>query len=298
VTKASGALLASLVILGASAVQAADLRPVMKAPPAPVVVPFSWTGFYIGGHAGAMRGKAEFGEAFDVLFPGFVTLGLPAIAPIVLVPSRFGTIPAASGTSTNFKGGGQIGYNWQTSNWVFGLEADASWTRVRAGAALNVPDPFLIQTLTGTTTAEIDWTASLRARAGVTFDRLLVYATGGAAIAGGRVNSTFTLTNPTPQIVFPIPGSGTTTASSDFTRLGWTIGGGLEYAFNRNWSLAGEYRYSDYGRKGVTLANTDPSAPASGLAIVGQNVGMRIRTDEATLRLNYRFDPGPVMARY
>jgi outer membrane immunogenic protein len=286
-------LVASAVALSLSAASAADLqKPVLKAVPPAVVPVFSWTGFYIGGHVGALRGRADFSEsARDVLFPGFVTLGLPAIAPIVLVPSRLGTIPAHSGSNTSFKGGGQIGYNWQFSNFLIGFETDASWTRVRAGAAVTVIDPFAIQTLTGTTTAQIDWTASLRARVGVTFDRVLLYATGGAALAGGRVNSSFTMTNPIPGIFFPIPFSGTNTSSENFTRLGWTVGGGLEWAFDRNWSLAGEYRYSHYGTRSVRLANTDPAFLVDGLGIVSQNVNMRLRTDEATLRLNYRFGP-------
>jgi outer membrane immunogenic protein len=291
---------AGALALSITSVSAADLRtPVVKAIPPAVVAPaFSWTGFYIGGHVGAMRGKADFGSSFDVLFPGFVTVGgLPAIAPIVIVPSRFATIPGVSGTNTSFVGGGQIGYNWQINNFLLGFETDASWTRVRAGAAFAVPDPFLVQTLTGSTTAQIDWTASLRARVGVTFDRVLLYATGGAAFAGGKVNSSFALTTPVAGIVFPIPSSGTTTSSTNFSRIGWTIGGGLEWAFDRNWSLAGEYRYSDFGTRTVTLANTDPAGTAS-LGIVPQNVGMRLRTDEATVRLNYRFDAGPVVARY
>jgi len=296
---AKGLLVGSALTLGLAGAQAADL-PVKAKPPAPVAVVYNWTGFYVGGHVGAKRGRADFDASVrDVLFPGFVTTGLPAIAPIVLVPSRFGTIPAASGTNTGFVGGGQVGYNWQVSNFVLGIEADANWNHVRPSVATVVPDPFLIQTLTGTATTQIDWTASLRGRVGVTFDRLLIYATGGGAVAGGKVNSSFTLTNPIPGIFFPIPFTGTTTASSNITRLGWTVGGGLEYAFDQNWSIAGEYRYSDFGRQNVTLANTDPAAATNGLGILAQSVSMRLRTDEATLRLNYRFGaPAPVVARY
>ena len=184
--------------------------------------------------------------------------GIPSIAPIVIVPSRFATLPGVSATNTGFVGGGQIGYNWQFSNFVFGLEADANWNRVRPSVGFNVPDPFLVQTLTGSYTTEIDWTSSFRGRVGLTFDRLLVYATGGAAIAGGRVNSSFTLNTPITGIIFPIPSSGTTNASSNFTRLGWTVGGGLEYAFTNNWSIAGEYRYSDFGSRTITRREYRP----------------------------------------
>ena len=107
------------------------------------------------------------------------------------------------------------------------------------------------------------------------------------------MNSSFTLNTPIAGIIFPIPSSGTTNASSNFTHLGWTVGGGLEYAFDRNWSIAGEYRYSDFGSRSVTVANTDPAGFGS-LGIFAQTISTRLRTDEATLRLNYRFDAGPV----
>ena len=270
---------------------AADIaRPVYKAP---VVAPppaFTWTGFYVGGHVGGIRGRDSFSAVRDVVFPGFVTLGgfAPAIPGLVLVPSRFGTVGGVSASDTSFKGGGQLGYNWQVGSFLLGLEGDASWTRIRAGVTQNVADPFLIATLTGNYTTEVDWTASLRARVGVTFDRVLLYATGGAAFAGGRVNSSFTLVNPITGIFAPIPFSGTTTASSNFSDVGWTVGGGIEWAFANNWSIAGEYRHSDYGSHGVTLANTDPAGPGS-LGILPVTVSRHLKTDEATLRLNYRF---------
>ena len=269
---------------------AADIaRPVYKAP---VVAPppaFTWTGFYVGGHVGGIRGRGSFGEARDVVFLGFVTVGgLPGIAPIVIVPSRFATVGGVSGSGTSFIGGGQVGYNWQVGSFLLGLEGDASWTRIRAGVTQAVPDPFLVQTLTGTYSTEVDWTASLRARVGVTFDRVLLYATGGAAFAGGQVNSAFTLVTPITGIIFPVPSSGTTVASASFNDIGWTVGGGIEWAFADNWSLAGEYRHADYGSHGVTLANTDPAGPGS-LGIVPVTVSRRLTTNQATVRLNYRF---------
>jgi outer membrane immunogenic protein len=277
---------AGMLAFSAFGTQAADLRaPVVKAPPVPIAVPFSWTGFYIGGHVGAVRGRGSFDAIVDQpVFPAFGFLG--PLFPII-VPSRLGTIPGVSASDTSFLGGGQLGYNWQVGSFLLGFEGDASWTHVRASATFSPVDPFGFQTLNGTYTTEIDWMASLRARLGVTWDRLLIYATGGAAFAGGSVSSTFTLTNPTPNIFAPVPGAtGTTAASANFTRVGWTIGGGLEYAFDRNWSLAGEYRYSDFGRFGVALASTDPSG-ILGLPTLATNV--RLRTDQATLRLNYRF---------
>jgi outer membrane immunogenic protein len=183
--------------------------------------------------------------------------------------------------------GGQLGRNWQFGRTVLGVEGDASWAHTRARTTLALNDPFGLVTQALTYTTQIDWMASLRARAGYTWDRLLVYGTGGVALIGGRINSSFVLNNPIPLIVFPNPGfSGTTTASSSFTKVGWTIGAGLEWAFNDKWSLAGEYRYSYFGRRTFTLASPDPSGQ---LGFTPITTSMRLATDQATLRLNYRF---------
>ena len=286
--KITAALGAAALISGMSVASAADIaRPVYKAPP---VVPaqFSWTGFYIGGHVGALHNRSSFDGLIDVtVFPAFGFLG--PLFPII-VPSRFGTIPGVSASNTGFIGGGQLGYNWQAGNFLLGLEGDASWTRARTNAAFVVPDPFGIQTLTGGYTTSIDWTASLRGRVGLVWDRFLVYATGGAAFAKWNVGSTFTLVNPTPAIFAPVPGaSGTTAFGTSFTDVGWTIGGGLEWALSDNWSVAGEYRHSRFGSRSIRLASTDPS----GIILTGPplTTNVRLTTDQVTLRLNYRFGP-------
>ena len=245
------------------------------------------------------RGRADYGEVREVLFPGFVTVGgIPSIAPIVIVPSRFGTLPGVSATNTGFVGGGQIGYNWQVSNFVFGLEADVNWNRVRPSLGFNVPDPFLIQTLTGSYTTEIDWTSSFRGRVGMAFDRLLVYATGGAAIAGGRVNSSFTLNTPITGIIFPFrraaPRSPARTSRASAGRSVADLSTrSLTTGASRRIPLLG-FRQQNRHR-----CEHRPAGFAS-LGIFAQTISTRLRTDEATLRLNYRFDagPGPVVARY
>lgn len=91
---------------------------------------------------------------------------------------------------------------------------------------------------------------------------------------------------------------GTTFANSPFNAIGWTVRAGIEWAFSDKWSLAGEFRYSDFGSRNVTLANTDPAAPANGLGIVAQTVNVRATTEQATLRLNYRLGaPAVVVLR-
>jgi outer membrane immunogenic protein len=103
-------------------------------------------------------------------------------------------------------GGGQIGYNVQSGNLVFGLETDFEGSGISDSAIGN--------------TSSLDWFGSVRGRLGYAFDRVLVYGTGGFAY-GRVVNTGF-------------PGE---------TQTGWTAGGGLEYKFTPNWSGKVEYQF-------------------------------------------------------
>jgi outer membrane immunogenic protein len=122
-------------------------------------------------------------------------------------------------------GGGTIGYNWQTpgSTWLWGLEVDAAGSDLKYREALT---PFL------TFEDKIRAFGSVTGRVGITAGPALFYAKGGYAWANNRVSLT-------------VPGIATVSESK--THSGWTVGGGLEYMVWQNWSLKGEYMYSDYG---------------------------------------------------
>jgi outer membrane immunogenic protein len=137
----------------------------------------------------------------------------------------------------------------------------------------------------------IDWMASFRGRLGFAADRALFYVTGGAAVAniGG---TTITVVNG-PGIGLPA-GTFVSGGGGSATRWGWTIGGGIEWAFTNNWSLAGEYRHTDFGT--ISTAVAIPDGLGGVFATATSNV--RLTTEQATLRLNYRFNAGPVVARY
>ena len=150
-----------------------------------------------------------------------------------------GTISTATGIpvatySYNPKGGvfgGHIGYNYQISpNFVAGLEGDVEWS----GLKQSITNPVV--GLTHRTA--IDWQGSIRGRLGVAFDRALIYATGGVAFADVK------------HSVSTFPG-GVGLVSGSSTRIGWTLGGGVEYAVTNNVTIRGEYRYTDFGRKSV-----------------------------------------------
>jgi outer membrane immunogenic protein len=126
-----------------------------------------------------------------------------------------------------FIGGGQIGYNYQIGQWVVGLEADFQGADLKATA---VAGAF-------TASNEMNWFGTVRGRVGYAFDRFLPYVTGGFAY--GNVKNKVT----GPFGAF----------SDDNTQYGWTIGGGLEYAFTNNLTAKLEYLYVDLDKESFNI---------------------------------------------
>ena len=117
--------------------------------------------------------------------------------------------------------GGTLGYNYQTGSFVWGLEGDIAWSDVKGSVACGLG-------LTCETANR--WLGTARGRLGYAFDRLLPYITGGGAFGNVRASI-----NPGPIV------------SATNTRIGWTVGAGLEYAFLGNWTAKIEYLYVDLG---------------------------------------------------
>jgi outer membrane immunogenic protein len=233
---AVGAIAALVGPLAAPALAADLARPPIytKALPVPVA---SWTGCYLGANLGGAWSKTDF--AWDPNRAGFFN---PGVAPAIA--SQTAATLDASGVS----GGGQLGCNYQMSNWVVGIEGDIQGTGLSAtnsGTILNAgnADPF-------TETFHSHWLSTVRGRLGFVFGQWLFYGTGGAAFA----NASFS------DSVF-FPGSGTTNAAAGSATLtGWTAGGGAEWMFAPRWSLKGEYLYADLGSFSYTSANSNPAA--------------------------------------
>jgi outer membrane immunogenic protein len=152
---------------------------------------------------------------------------------------RFHFTPA--GTTTNnsassILGGGQAGYNYQISSFVLGVEGDISGMHLASSAAC--PNPFF------TCGHSIDWLSSARGRVGFTpFDRALIYVTGGAAFTDIHHTAL-------PPGVAPFVFSGTFNSG----QVGWAFGGGVEYAFTKNWSVKVEDIY--YGFQNTASPGT------------------------------------------
>lgn len=217
-----------VALMSAGAAQAADLsqKVVTKAP---VAAPFTWSGFYIGAQAGYGWGQNDFSNSYDPLFPSTLS-------------ARDAQYSIDGGML-----GGQIGFNWQISQYVIGVEADAAWANIEGdGSYFNGIAPSCIQS-NDPCTSKIDALGTITARLGVAFDHVLLYAKGGAAWA--RSTHTAGYTDPN----FPLDNYH---ASVDETRWGWTIGAGIEYAFTNNWSAKVEYNYMDLGSGDVTFGFT------------------------------------------
>jgi len=201
----------ALALVATGQAKAADVV-VEEAPPIEVPV-FTWTGFYVGIQGGY----------------AWVNIDVDA--------------PAGLGLD-NLDGGlfgGYLGYNWQTGPWVLGAEGDFNgvWN----------DETFLVAGVPGATVEfGTDWLASIRARAGYSFDRVLLFGTGGVAFT--RADADVNLGG----VVFA--------GHENYT--GWTIGGGAEYAFTDNLIGRAEYRYYDFSDKDLDgpggLGSVSPDA--------------------------------------
>jgi outer membrane immunogenic protein len=220
-------LLASACLFALAApASAADLaaRPYTKAPVAVASV-YNWTGFYLGVVGG---GAWESASGDPKMKGGFV--------------------------------GGTAGYNWQTGNVVFGIEADGAWADVSASAT---------DALTGITVrSKTDALGTVRGRIGYAVNNVLFYGTGGYAWIDNKL-SVSTL--------------GVTVSDSKF-HSGWTVGAGVEAFFAPQWSVKGEYLYRSLG--GETYFSAIAPVTTGTLNFHTVQVGV-----------NYHFG-GPVVAKY
>lgn len=219
-----------------------------KAPAPAYLPPYNWTGCYVGGHVGYGWGRSEStATTANANFPiGFV-----------FDPTDLGGAIA----------GGQAGCNYQMDHWVFGVEGDLSWSDIK-GDETSV-SPLIIGNST-TTHTKLTWLADITGRVGYAWNQWLLYAKGGAAWTHVEANS---LTGP----VAPAPG---TTAGSE-TRLGWIVGGGVEWGFAPHWSAKVEYNYFDFGTADVIRVTA-----ATGLQ---NHRDSRLTVNVAEIGLSYHF---------
>lgn len=212
--------IAAAMLLGAQgAAYAADLT-------LPVVgdraAELDWSGGYVGASAGYGQGTAS--REFT---------GLP--------------FTATEDDLSGWLGGVQAGYNFQVGTFVLGVEGDIDWTNIdTAGAPGALP-------------RNVNWTGSVRGRAGVAFDRVLVYGTAGLAVA--ELETTSFLGEEDTQV-----------------HRGWTAGLGVEYMLTDALSVKAEYAHSSFDTQQYDF--TDP-APFS--------IDAGFNTDVVKLGANFHF---------
>jgi outer membrane immunogenic protein len=196
-------------MIAASCAWAADL-PVPAGPPAyyPVATVYDWSGAYIGINGGYAFGQSQWGS--DPFNPS----GL----------SSTGNFNVNGGLV-----GATAGVNGQFGAWVVSVEGDFDWQGLSGTSSIAFcTSIFTTNTATagtglGCRTAS-NWIGTLRARAGYAWDRVLVYGTAGGA--GANVQTSLTGLPVQTNAVF-----------------GWTVGGGLEWAFAENWTFKAEYLF-------------------------------------------------------
>lgn len=210
---------------------------------------YSWTGCYIGGNAGYSWGRAS----VDVNSLSF--------------PFPFGADLEMNG----FIGGGQVGCNWQYSNAVWGLETDFQGSAQKDSrfAVFSISEG----TASNNIEAKLRWFGTVRGRTGVlVVPTVLLYGTGG--LAYGNVQATDTVSS----------NGGTAVFSTSETRVGWTVGFGIEGLFLNapQWTWRVEYLYMDLG-----------TVNGSGIDLNSNPVVWNARITDNIVRgaINFRFGP-------
>jgi outer membrane immunogenic protein len=231
----------AFILAASGSAFAADLArqmPVKAPPPAPPVPVWNWTGFYVGANAGYTWSD----HGVDLS---------PTSGDVPALISSTGQVPGSINLKRDgFIGGGQIGYNWQFTNWLVGLEADVQGTSVNNTALVHTAVPGMFP-VDNTVSSKLEALGTVRGRIGfLPHTNWLIFVTGG--LAYGEVKNSATIFD-----FLPLSFSG----NSSEWKTGWTLGGGTEWAFARNWSAKVEYLYYDLGKTTVTLSRVvgDPA---------------------------------------
>jgi outer membrane immunogenic protein len=221
--------------------------PFAKAPPMYVAL-YNWSGFYIGANGGWGGDRKCWGLAI----PG-------------------ATIDAGCNSASGGVAGGQIGYRWQASNWVFGLEAQGDWANLK-GSNVSLLNPLV------TNQSQVNALGLFTGHMGYAWNDALFYLKGGAAVAADKYNGLGTASG----IVFD---------RASETRWGGALGAGVEYGFAPCWSVGLQYDHLFMGRANNSFISTglgpNNTVAAGGLERI---VNIRQDVDMVTARINYRWD--------
>jgi outer membrane immunogenic protein len=230
---------------------------------------WSWTGWYIGGNVGgawqrfsnalSITNDPTNGYFFPPAIPGVNASGSPSF------------------DKSGVTAGGQIGFNWQVSNVVYGVEADFEWLDLKrdtGGTFLYTTNgaPYIL-----TASEKTPWLFTARPRIGWAWDRVLLYGTGGVAVAEIELNQSFGEPHAGVAVQnFP---------STNKTQVGWTAGLGGEWAFFDHWTVKAEWLYAQFNGIGWT---NQFNTPFDGNATFFNSTS-NLKLNIARVGLNYKF---------
>jgi outer membrane immunogenic protein len=261
-----------LILAGASLLVLAAMKPAaaadLKAPP--FVDRWSWSGGYIGVNLGYSWGRSN------------TTMNISNSTSNALLFTG-----DASLRMNDFGGGGQIGANWQSGTWVFGIETDVQGTAERnrttsdcTAALCNIAAalPAVARVASATFEQRLTWFGTVRGRLGITpIQPVLAYVTGG--LAYGHLETLGSITG------FTDAGAATTSGISvSQTKVGWTVGTGVEARLNPAWTVKLEYLYMDLGSVS-TAAGLPANAPP-----LTATFNSRFTDNIVRVGVNYKFD--------
>jgi outer membrane immunogenic protein len=232
-----------------------------------------------GGQAGGSNGASSVNNSF-------VEPGAFNYAPGCGSTGCYQTPFSFSGHKTSYIIGAFLGYRWQVGMWVVGVEGDINWQRGETSHSQNTPPPWLgYELFTGSQKQGAD--GSIRGRLGyLVTPWTLLYATGGLAI--GQVSGSFSYAGCQFATCSSFGTNVTGAASWSDTRVGGTVGAGVETQVWTGVKARLEYRYTDYGKisKDVPLATNSLTCGSS----CGTNAHIDTRAFNQRLMVGLGFD--------
>jgi len=234
----------------------------------------SWSGLYIGAHGGYAWGDVD----------GDVTYSSPNNNQTAADHFPDGT--GLSISADGWFGGGQIGYNTQHQNLVFGIEADVSGGDINGGGSRTTHNFGGWGSYTKDISTDIDWLGTVRGRLGIATGPALFYATGGFAWAKTDADQSVTFNGGNGGA----PGLHAVGSASK-TLTGWTAGGGVEWQIAHSWSLKSEYLYVDLGSANYNFvgAHTGIGGGAPGDPHTTDGFDTDVTLHSVRVGLNYKF---------
>ena len=223
---------------------------------------YNWTGLYVGGHVGYGWGEWDGTLTYD-----------EGEGPVPGVWDN----PNQSIDSDGWLGGLQVGFNRQFGSFVWGVEADVSWTDMGGGGTFDTASGFYRWNIQ----QDLDWYGTVRARLGfLPTQNILIYATGG--VAYGETSASHTSADLTNNGF--ISGRG----SASEHHIGWAAGAGGELMLANNWTVRAEWIHVDLGKADYHLKGTNyyanPPVPYSTDAFPAD-----LTFDVFRLGVNYKF---------